>query len=504
MHIKKIQISKEKIIQLIIVAILMLSFGCQENKSVQKREAATNVANTKPNLLFIFADQYRRQAMGFLNEDPVITPNIDHLAKEGIYFSKAVANHPLCSPYRGMLVTGQYPLTNGVIANCHSGRTKFNNYLDKRTETFSDVVAKNGYNAGYIGKWHLEGPKPTAPGETTVWDAWCPQDRRHGYDFWYAYNADNHHFKPHYWATNAEENEAVYVNKWSPEHEANVIMEYLEGAGHAPRDANKPFALFWSINPPHNPYREVPEKYREHYKGKSHKDLLKRPNARFTDNNTLKAGDRGVEEKISEAPDYFACVTGVDDQIGRVIAKLKALGIYDNTIIVFSSDHGEMLGSQGLMHKNIWFRESYEIPFIVHWPKKIAPKTEDLLISVPDYMPTLLGLMGLEKEIPDSVEGVNYSPILLGQEMQRPDSQLYFGSEPSNPSLGRRGFRDMQHTFAVVKDNKDGSKTYYLYDDKNDPYQLENIWGRDKEVDDQVMTKLTSLLTKMNDPWIKN
>lgn len=488
-----------RIIKLLSLTVFVIFTSCDDGTKSQKD---LNKNEDRPNLLFIYGDQHRRQAMGFVNEDPVITPNLDALAKNGVYFSKAVANHPLCSPYRGMLMTGEYPITNGVVSNCNSGRTKFNNFLDKEnTNTFSDVVSRNGYNAGYIGKWHLEGPEQTLPGEKVNWDTYCPKDRRHGFDFWYAYNADNDHFKPHYWNTYAEEEDAVYVDQWSPIHEADIISEYLEGGGHSPRDLTKPFALFWSINPPHTPFYKVPEKYKEIYKGKTAKEILNRPNVSFIDNLNIKAGDHGVRDKISEAPLYFACVTGIDDQIGRIISKLKELKLYDNTIIVYSSDHGEMMGSQGLMHKNVWFKESFEIPLIIHWPKKIAPKTDNLLISVPDYMPTLLSLMGLKNKIPKNVEGKDYAEVLLGGQVKRPNSQLYFGSQPSNPSMGKRGYRDLNHTFAVVK-NKDKSKSYYLYDDINDPYQLRNIWKEDPKRDDQVLSKLTALLTEMNDPWL--
>ncbi len=457
---------------------------------------------TQPNLLYIFGDQHRRQALGFLGQDPVITPNLDELAKGGVYFSRAVANHPLCSPYRAMFITGQYPQTNGVIANCHSGRTSHGNFLDTAsTATFTDVLSQNGYDAGFIGKWHLEGPTPTPEGTKNIWDSYTPSEHRHGMNFWYAYNADNDHFKPHYWNTFSSKNEPEYVNKWSPSHEAEIIMEYLEGGGHAPRDLNKPFSLIWSINPPHTPFGAVPDKYKELYEGKSYQDVLNRPNVSYTNNTELKVGSPGVEKQIYGAPDYFAAVTGIDDQIGRVIRKLKELGLYENTIIVYSADHGEMLGSQGLMHKNVWYKESLEIPLIVHFPKALTPKTDELLISVPDYMPTLLGLMGLEDKIPGVVEGKNYAPYLLGKPIEKPDHQFYYGSLPSDRSSGKRGFRTNEHTFASVKLN-DGSKNYYLYDDLNDPYQMINLWGTDVQQDSSFLNRLNQILKYRNDPWL--
>jgi len=453
----------------------------------------------QPNLLFIFADQYRRASLGFLKEDPVVTPNIDQLADEGVFFSRAVANHPLCSPYRAMLMTGKYPLSNGVIANCHSQRTAYGNFLKKDEICFSDVLVQNGYSAGYVGKWHLDGPPPTGPGEKKVWDTWCPPEDRHGFSFWYAYGTHNRHNAPYYWPTHGGEKDKITVNEWSPTHEAGVIIDYLKNEKKQ-RHEEKPFALFWSINPPHTPFKQVPQKYKNHYKGKDLKELLARPNVEFKGNHSIKRGSKSVEKGLKDAADYFACVNGVDEQIGRVVSQLKEMGLYENTIIVFSSDHGEMLGSHGLMYKNVWFKEAFEIPLIVHYPKKIKAKTDDLLISVPDYMPTMLGLMGLGENIPKTVEGKDYSNVFFNRPVERPDKQLYFGSEPSAPSSGTRGFKNRQYTFAVLKVDG-GKKIYHLYDDQADPYQMKNIWGQNPELDKQLEQELTQLLKSMNDPW---
>lgn len=453
-----------------------------------------------PNLLFIFTDQQRQASLGFFNEDPVVTPNIDKLAAEGVFFSRAASNHPLCSPYRAMLMSGKYPLSNGVTGNCHSGHTELGNFLKRDEICFSDVLVQNGYSAGYVGKWHLDGPTPTPPDVKKVWDTWCPPEDRHGFSFWYAYGTHNRHNFPYYWDTNGTAEDTIFVKQWSPEHEAEVIMKYLDNA-EKQRDANKPFALFWSINPPHTPFTQVPEKYRQRYKGMDYKEALNRPNVQFTDNFNLIKGDRGVEKRLNQALDYFACVNGVDEQIGRVITHLKQTGLYENTIIVFTSDHGEMLGSQGLMHKNVWFSEAMEIPLIVHYPKSIKPKTDDLLLSVPDYMPTILGLMGFGDKLPEGLEGKDYSNVFFNKPVERPATQLYFGTNPTNIEGGARGFRTSDHTFVVLKD-EEGKKHYYLYNDKADPYQMQNIWGINPELDTKMESELNELLAPINDPWL--
>ena len=482
----------KRVTNLLLLVVIVFGFlSCNED----------NKEESKPNIVYIFADKYRRASLGFLNEDPVKTPNLDALAKNGVFFSRAVANHPLCSPYRAMLMTGQYPLSNGVISNCHSGRTIYTNFLKKDTECFSDVLANNGYSAGYVGKWHLDGPEPTPEGVRANWDCWCPPDRRHGFTFWYAYGTHGRHFNPYYWSTNAKEDEKTVVDQWSPAHEAKVIMKFIDNKNNE-RDNNKPFALFWGINPPHTPFSQVPEEFKSAFEGKVDKDVLNRPNVECKSNKDMPAGDKGVEKKIHLAPDYFAQVNGVDKQIGRVIAYLKKNRLYDNTIIVFSADHGEMLGSHGLMHKNIWFKEAWEIPLIVHYPKAVQARTEDLMISVPDYMPTLLGLAGLAKHIPASVEGKDYSDVFFNKLKSRPDKQLYFGSSPDKPSEGRRGFRDDEYTYAEVK-LENGEKSFYLYHDKNDPFQMKNIWGEDINRDQLMAKALNNMLVEMNDPWIQ-
>ena len=490
------QYTKKTISKNLIILGLILSsiYSC---KNQQKQDI--KVVKTKPNLLFIFADQYRQASLGFLKEDPVHTPNLDQLAKEGVFFSEAVSNNPLCSPYRAMLMTGRYSLSTGVVENCNSQRTTLGNYLKKDEICFSDVLVDNGYSAGYVGKWHLDGPEPTPPNVKRVCDTWCPPERRHSFSFWYAYGTHNRHNTPYYWTTNAKEDEKTYIKKWSAEHEADVIIDYLNN-NKEQRKNYEPFALFWSINPPHTPFKQVPERYRKRYEGMDYKDVLNRPNVQFNDNYELKRGDHGVEKRLDQATDYFASVNGVDDQIGRVISKLKEEGLYENTIIIFSADHGEMLGSQGLMHKNVWFKEAYKIPLIVHYPKKVKPKTDDILLSVPDYMPTILGLMGLEDKIPNVVEGKNYVDLFFDKPVNRPEKQLYFGGKSFASNGDARGFRTKEYTYAVVK-HESGEKFHYLYNDAKDPYQMKNIWGENPKLDMTMKNELKQLLTSMNDQW---
>ncbi len=149
--------------------------------------------------------------MGINNEDPVLTPNLDQLAREGILFSNAISNYPLCSPFRGMLMIGKLPYNNKILTNANFGRYKYDNSWQKDNISFSDVLVKNGYDAGYVGKLHLTSPAPIQGKDTVLWDAYTPMDERHGFNFWYAYGAFDQHLEPHYRMNNAKENEIKYV-----------------------------------------------------------------------------------------------------------------------------------------------------------------------------------------------------------------------------------------------------------------------------------------------------
>jgi uncharacterized sulfatase len=191
----------------------------------------------------------RNAAIGINKQDPVHTPHLDQLAKEGMVVSNAISSSPLCSPYRAMLMTGKLPYNNKVLTNSNSSRHKYNNSWQKDDISFSDVLVKNGYDAGYVGKLHLTSPPPIKDNDSVIWDAYTPKEERHGFNFWYAYGTFDEHNEPHYWINDAKENELTYVNEWSPKHEADVIIDYLKNPSDKTRSKDKPFALFLVCKP---------------------------------------------------------------------------------------------------------------------------------------------------------------------------------------------------------------------------------------------------------------
>jgi len=453
-----------------------------------------------PNLLFVFPDQMRGSAMGFLNEEPVLTPNLDRFARESLVLPQTVSNYPVCSPFRAMLLTGKYPHANQVTSNCLSTTTPFNCQLQETDTCWSDVLKSKDYSLGYIGKWHLESPiKPyvdCANNRTLpAWNEWCPPHRRHGFDFWHAYNTYDYHMRPMYWDTDAPRDGFHYVDQWGPEHEADLAIEYLTNKNGVYRQPDKPFALVVSMNPPHTPYAQVPKRYVDLYKDVPLETLCQRPNIPEADTKMGGQYRRNIRN-------YYGMITGVDEQFGRILDALKAQGLEQDTIVVFTSDHGNCLGIHNMATKNNRYEESVRIPFIARWPGKIKPRQDDLLFSSLDMCPTLLDLLGFGRDIGEDVDGKTYAKAFLGQKGKRPKWQWYMWVPPGQPAYGRRGIRNQEVTFVVSK-IKGKPTERYLHDNKNDPYQLRNIANQRPDLVKQLMIELEQTILPYNDPWLK-
>lgn len=463
----------------------------------------------QPNLIYIFADQWRRQAVGFKNEDPVMTPNIDQFANESLNIENAVSGCPLCSPARASLLTGRYPMSTGVYTNCKTGA---NIMLSPDENCISDVLKSAGYSTGYIGKWHLDlselnvsdNPSSGAKG----WDAYTPPGpKRHGFDYWYSYGADDNHMSPHYWIDSPEK---INVDKWSVEHETDVAIDFLEN-----QDENNPFALFLSWNPPHSPFDQVPEQYKQMY---ANKEMLHRPNVQADHlsvhtGEDVEGGYTALNEKMKN---YFAAITGIDENFSRIMEALKQKGLEEDTIVVLSADHGEMMGSHGLMAKHVWYEESIGIPFMIRWPEQIPSGNSNMLLNTVDIMPTLLQLLNLK--VPETVEGTDQSSkILKGEDTILDDAFLcaYPGRKVlidefqkkgiNNLKYGWRGIRTLRYTYIVNRGySPEGHLERLLYDNDNDPYQLNPL--RIKDITafpdaNHLEEQLKSYLEETKDPF---
>ena len=387
---------------------------------------------TRPNVVFLFADQMRAHDLGCMGNDQVITPHLDKLASEGLTVENMIAASPVCTPYRGQLMTGRYGHATGVVHNDIK--------LPNSEITIADQMKQAGYHTGYIGKWHLAGHRDNPVAK---------EDRRN-WDFWAVRNCSHKHFDPQYWIN--DDAEATTVDGWEPEVQTDVAIEYIrEHRAH-------PFFLAVSYGPPHNPYR-APERFVKQYEGR---ELEDRPNV----------PPRSEKDK-DQLLHYDAMITSLDECVGRISAALDRAGLTDNTILVFTSDHGDMLGSQGHRLKQRPWEESINVPFIVRQPGRIeAGQKRDWMVSSVDLMPTLLGLCGAT--IPSQVQGIDQSGLFQGNDGEKRESAFLFNTHNGGgPGCDWRGIRTKDWVYAFHMEGD-----WILYDLKSDPYQLENLAGR--------------------------
>jgi arylsulfatase A-like enzyme len=417
----------------------------------------------KPNLLFVFADQLRGQTVGFMNQEAVRTPNLDRFAAEGVVFTNAISNHPVCTPYRASLLTGRYPFSTGIFMN--------DLRLPEDEVSIAEVVAKEGYDTAYVGKWHLDGLERrgfTPPGP-----------RRQGFQYWAALNCSHQYMDTFYYRDTPDR---IPIDGYEPDHQTDLTIEYLKSR----KAGDPPFCLFLSWGPPHEPYRQMPQKYLDRYPPE---EIRLRPNC--------------PDWNREEIAGYYAHTTALDDNFGRVLHALEETGLAENTILVFTSDHGDMLGSHGQRKKQRPWEESILVPFLIRWPDRTAPGTRsETLLGAPDVMPTLLGLMDVA--IPATVEGKNLSHAVVGEEGEEPESVLILNPAPFSEAFRAelpewRGVRTRRWTYVRTLQGP-----WLLYDNQEDPYQLKNLVSDpDREsVREELEQDLQAWLKKTGDAFL--
>lgn len=460
----------------------------------------SSAASKKPNILFVFSDQQRRHSLGFMGQDPVHTPHLDRFAQQSLVLTDALSTTPFCTPARGSLITGCHPLTTGVTTN--------EMLLNKDEVGIGKQLQKAGYHTGYIGKWHLCNKGP-----------FVPLEHRHGFEYWHVCNANHDVFWQHYF----EDSPVPVIDQrgWQPDHEADTAIDFLRHK----RDPNRPFALFVSTVPPHN--GEV--------MGRSQTPLRKslptdRPMINDFDGSVLFIApeeyeapytrDKEVRRLPNVAGDYcrvhctgyFGGVDAMDASFGRILQCLEEQGLADNTIVVYTSDHGELMGSHDLMAKSRPFEESIGIPFIIRWPGQISPGRSDLLLTEVDMAPTLLNLVGAS--VPSRMEGKDLSGVLLGKVAQGPDAALlHYFTLPHElhlygpTGMGWRGLRTHEYCFVHAIDStvEFMGNERALYNLKKDPYQMNPILPGRGAATDRLMAdmeaRLKRWLRETNDAW---
>ncbi len=429
--------------------------------------AASKVALPRPNILYLLPDQWRAEAFGFAGNPDVKTPHLDRLQRESVRFLHAIAGVPVCCPTRASLMTGQRPLTHGVFMNDVP--------LAPDAVTLAKVLRDAGYDTGYIGKWHIDGH-----GRSNF----IPRERRQGFDYWKVLECTHNYSNSFYYADGPEKLKWEGYDAFAQTRDAE---QYLRDHAQSP----KPFCLFVAWGPPHEPYQLAPQKYRDLYPPKKLKVRANVPEA--------------LREKTQkELSGYYAHCTAIDECVGDLRRVLQELGLAENTLVVFNSDHGDMLGSQGSAKKQQPYDESNHIPLLFHWPQGFGKRARslDAPINSEDLMPTLLGLCGVP--IPKTVEGLDFSGYMRGGKSPSDGATLIGCPAPfgqwSRRIGGReyRGVRTVRHTYA-----RDLNGPWLLFDNQKDPYQLNNLIGQPKhaKLQAEMDVTLTRKLREAGDPF---
>jgi arylsulfatase A-like enzyme len=447
----------------------------------------TNAApKRRKNVIFVMTDQWRYHAQGFAKSDPVHTPEIDRFAAKSFTFHNALASTPVCCPNRACWLTGRYHQNHGVMKNEETAV--------RPEQILVSNFKREGYATAYIGKWHLSGKFPKAQP--------TPEEERKDFDFWYRVKTHSHFLREY-------DDHGKMVNLgpgWQPAHEVDKAIEFLQ----QPRD--NPFFMVLSFGPPHNGIypgtgekRHTPGSYahRANAYGYYAPAEFEAPYAKLQEAD-IRGNIRPVpvndgpvpgetESALGAVPGYFGACSALDADFGRLLAYLKSSGLEDDTIVVFTSDHGEMLGSQGLMTKGVCFEESIRVPLSIHVPG-LAGGDEQRLFNSPDVLPTLMGLTGVQCRHA-GVDGIDHSACMMGDRSAKEPELAYIGH------ANFRGFRTKRHTYVAALEggHMGGREATYarhtlnrqtdhlLFDLENDPLQLRPLQRGDAKHTDALI-----------------
>jgi arylsulfatase A-like enzyme len=416
------------------------------------------------NLLYVFADQMRYDIPDYAGGTHHICPNLDAMAAESVNMTEAVSSNPICGPYRACLFTGRNCTSNGMVIN----EIRFNPHQ----RCIGHVLTENGYRSAYIGKWHLYSdelrnfydPKNsfTPPGE-----------HRLGFDdYWAAYGFSHAYYGDLAFYHLDTPERICAGDRYMPDVQTDLCIDRMKYYSEHP---DRPFAMFLSYSTPHGPWRRdnVPEECYNRLEGA---DFPNPPNFSEEDD---PHGDiwahlsDGTRARLPEwRRIYEAMIANIDDNIGRIMAALREYGLDKNTIVVFTSDHGECFGSHGRRQKSVFYDEAARVPFLIRLPGGAHARRCDAPISTVDIMPTLLGMLDLP--IPSEVEGTDISGLLCERDSNAPEFAFMQGTGSVAiyaDGYEWRAIRNKNYTYGIwLRDAEE-----HLYDNQRDPYQMHNL-----------------------------
>ncbi len=412
----------------------------------------------KPNIVFILIDDQRYDFLSFKNHPWIKTPNIDQLASRSVYFDRAFVTTSLCSPSRASIVTGQYAHAHRVMDN--------DTAIPAEMPTFPVELSKHGYHTGFIGKWHMGGNN---------------DNPRPGFDYWASFKGQGPYANP---VMNID-GERFSKTGYTPDILTDLSVEFIKEQ----QKQGTPYCLFLSHKSIHEPFTPAPrhqgafshlkiprpDSYADtekNYQGKP--DWLRRQRRSWHGaERDYSIQDYGSFDRFFQL--YSECMLGVDESVGRIVDTLKELDQLDDTVILYFSDNGYLMGEHGLIDKRVMHEESIRVPCFVHWPAAIqTPRVLNHFVLNIDIGPTLLDIAGITA--PESMHGRSFLPLIKGESIPWREAFVYeYFVDPNavqTPTIfGLRTQRYSYMTYHGVWDR------YELYDMIEDPDQRENLLG---------------------------
>jgi arylsulfatase A-like enzyme len=426
----------------------------------------------QPNMIFILSDQQRWDTCGCYGQPMDTTPNLDRMAQQGVRFERAFTPQPVCGPARASLQTGKYPLEVGAYTN---GRM-----LPQDEETIAHLLSGAGYEVGYIGKWHLASRGPKG-GPDDFQTKPIPEKRRGGYtDFWIASDLlefTSHSYDGHMFDADMNRREFP-PNRYRVDAQTDWVLEYLET-----RDRRRPFFLFVSYLEPHH------QNDHQHYEGP------RGSKERFGD--FVPPGDLvdlDGDWRV-EYPDYLGCVNSLDRNLGRIRDHLAQLGLGENTLVIYTSDHGSHFRTRNGEYKRSCHEGCIRIPMIMQGPGFGGGKVIKELVSLIDLPPTILTVAGLQP--PGYMRGNPLQGLENGRAIAWPKEVFLQISE----SHCGRAIRTEKWKYSVRAPERTGQDPYselyvedFLYDLDNDPHEQRNLVSSDQCI--KIRHELSQILKR--------
>jgi len=446
------------------------------NNTLSKTGIEEKDSSRKKNMIWIFPDQLRAQALGYMGDPNARTPFINDLSLKGTTFTDAVSGCPWSSPFRGALLTSKYNNQCGVYITPQ--------LLDRNLPLVTDVYNENGYLTAYFGKWHLNGSNKRI---------FVPRENRGRFHIWLGYelNGDHNNTWIHghdIWGREDKIPDAEKLGKYETDALTDKLIDFLKR-----RPKDKPFFAVLSVHPPHDPYVAPPE-YMEHYPVNG---IKLRPN--------VPENDEWQKSYRKILAGYYGMIENLDYNIGRILKTLHELNLEESTNLAFFSDHGDCHGSHGFVKKSSPWEEAIRIPCLFLPAGKTGrQRFTNIPFNHVDFAPTSLGLCEIEK--PDWMSGTDLSSFIVED---RPAPQ----KEPDSVFLQhihRKRFDCLNRPWRAIR-TRDGWKYVILegqpimmFNLNDDPYEMTNLVYLDtyNEKREELQEKLRNWIASTGDEFL--